>query len=1080
VAARTDVRLRATVLGSVQVEGRARTLVEPPGTLAKNLIVALVLGRGAVSVRGLIDDLWNDDPPRNEKAALQTLVSRVRAASADDLLVSASGGYALSTTAEQTDFGLAREHLARARAALAINDFAAAETEAGLGLDLWSGEPGSDLGESPLALQLADAAATLHFDLQSTRATARVELHDNAGALSDLESLVSRAPFDEDLQLLRLRATSAAGRRNDAVRMFGEFKSRLRDELGTSPSPELVAFNTNLLRDDETPKPSSRVTIGLRAAPNELVGRDKDISALGLLITESRLTTIVGAGGLGKTRLAQEVAARAAEKAPAVIVVELASVRSSEDVPIAFATTLGIRDPSGRLNRNDPGVRLDLRDRILTVLAERPTLLIVDNCEHLIDAAAHWVNDILESTSAVRVLATSRAPLAISAERVYQLDSLPTTTDDHTPGPAVTLFLERARAARPSVILPLDVVARLCTKLDGLPLAIELAAARVRSMSVEEIERRLANRFALLKGGDRAAPERHRTLLAVIDWSWNLLGESERRMLRRLSRFPDGFSADAARIVAGDESDFDASDDLDALVSQSLLSVAEDASTGSMRYRMLETVREFGDMALVDAGEDTCVTTGMYDWALSFARTMATKIDGAEQVRTFRLIRSEQDNLVAILRAAIADGRSDVVVVVFAILGYQWSLRGAHSEVVGLARAIVVATTDYTPDESDRELAAVSLAIVGATSLYGEFRVACVAISRVRKWVRGRPLRDGQLNAMVTLVLNIARPGTTVRLVAEYQQSPDPRVACFAHIVGTQVAENAGELDLAIATSHKAYELAVELQDTSSQGMSAHSLAQLYSQSGRPKDTLVWAQRAKEALVALDAKSDLQQLDWLVAANEISLGQFENATRIAEFFASQDQDSLGFDFVDLRSIGWAALGEIASAHGDHDEAARLTLTAADLFDAASQATAPWFFMVSSACIVMSVRAGTPGATTKLVRKSRTRLIVTHRMRPTHMDKPVMGAAILGPAVWLIDPNRNPSDTDIATGLELLILSRALGGRQDLPSLWGSPQLERAGELYGTDRIDALRTAVNDLPMESRALRAIELLRSIRV
>ncbi len=308
----------------------------------------------------------------------------------------------------------------------------------------------------------------------------------------------------------------------------------------------------------------SRSRIGLRTAPNALIGREYDLEAVEDLVATGRLTTILGAGGLGKTRLAQEIGNRAVHT-PAVIVLELASVRTGDDIGLALASTLGIREVrSTRIQSIDPNARVDLRSRILSMLAERETLLIVDNCEHIVDAAAAWVADILDSTTNVRILATSRAPLAISAERVYPLDSLtsglsPTDIVPSTPapadvsslGPAVALFVERARAARPAVVLPLDVVVRLCDRLDGLPLAIELAAARIRSMSVEEVERRLKNRFALLTSGERTAPERHRTLLAVIDWSWNLLTNPQRALLRRLSRFPDGFSAEAAEIVAG-------------------------------------------------------------------------------------------------------------------------------------------------------------------------------------------------------------------------------------------------------------------------------------------------------------------------------------------------------------------------------------------------------------------------------------------------------------------------------------------------------------------------------------------------
>ncbi|HWU60379.1 MAG TPA: BTAD domain-containing putative transcriptional regulator, partial [Microbacteriaceae bacterium] len=603
---RSDGRVRVAVLGPVLMSGRSGELVEAPGALGKNFIVALALAPGStLSVRGLVDDLWGENPPRNEKAALQTLVSRVRAVCAADLIVSTASGYGLIAALDQIDLTRASEHRDRARSAQASGDHVRAEREATEGLALWHGEVAAELADTELAGRLATAASAVRADLYRVRATARIDQGNHAAAAGDLEALVGLSPYDDGAQLLRMRSLAASGRRNDAIRSFAEFRNRMRDDLGTDPSRELVQLNAQLLHGEEDfPAAAQRVRIGLRSSPNELIGRDADVDAIAELLARSRLTTVLGVGGLGKTRLAQEIAQRAAHTVPAVIVVELASARTGEDVPLALASTLGIGEAAAsRLKRVDVGDRRDLRSRILAALAEQQTLLVMDNCEHIIDAVAAWVSDILDSVASVRVLATSRAPLQIAAEHVYALEPLSSVDSAESLPPAVTLFIDRARAARPSASLPVDTIARLCDRLDGLPLAIELAAARIRSMSVEEIERRIGNRFALLTGGDRTAPERHRTLLAVIDWSWNLLSESERRMLRRLSRFPDGFSAEAASIVAADSAGPDSAgpgsagpgsaamgradapdDDLESLVNQSLVSVADSSRTGSVRY----------------------------------------------------------------------------------------------------------------------------------------------------------------------------------------------------------------------------------------------------------------------------------------------------------------------------------------------------------------------------------------------------------------------------------------------------------------------------------------------------------------
>ncbi|MEY9851314.1 putative ATPase/DNA-binding SARP family transcriptional activator [Leifsonia sp. EB41] len=614
-------RPRVAVLGPVLVEDRTGALAEPSGTRGKSLIVALALAPGGRSVPALVDDLWDDAPPRQERAALQTLVSRVRTSSADGILESTPSGYALAVGAHGTDLNLAAHHLESARRALAAGAHGDALREADSGLALWRGEPGLELAGSRLGEELARTAAELRTELLAARARAARESGDSTTALADLHELLRVRPLDESLHAERIRALAAAGRRSDALLAFADLTEALRERLGTRPGPELVALNARLLaeedqrEDEREPTQPRRVRIGLRTAPNALVGREYDLEAVEDLVATSRLTTILGAGGLGKTRLAHEVGHRAIHT-PAVVLVELASVRTGADVELAFATTLGIREArTARLA--EPGAQLDLRSRILGLLSERETLLIVDNCEHIIDAAAAYVEDILSATPTVRVLATSRAPLAIGAERVYALGPLPSDDD----GPAVELFRERATAARPGVVLPPEAVARLCARLDGLPLAIELAAARTRSLSVDEIERRLGNRFALLTGGERTAPERHRTPFAVIDWSWNLLAASEQALMRRLSAFPDGFSAEAAEAVAGTGA-ASVLDDLDALVAQSLVTVSEDEDTGILRYRMLETVREFGDLELTAAGGATMCRP---EWTPGRSHSRATR-----------------------------------------------------------------------------------------------------------------------------------------------------------------------------------------------------------------------------------------------------------------------------------------------------------------------------------------------------------------------------------------------------------------------------------------------------------------------
>ncbi|MFT2815633.1 ATP-binding protein [Leifsonia sp. A12D58] len=1090
-----EARVRVAVLGPVLVEDRRGALVPPHGARGSALVQALALSRThALSGAALIDELWADEQPVNARAALQTLVSRLRAVAADGLIASTENGYRLATQPGTTDFDLARALRNRADS-LTATDPAAALALVEQALALWRAEPS----------ELPAPTVDIHRSLTRTRAALLATLGNDAAALVAWNALAEESPFDESVALERMRALTRLGRRGDALLVFSEFRSRLRDALGSSPSAALVSFNTRLLQDDGdgdgaaessaapglsvlAPAPA-QVLIGLRNPPNQLVGRDEDIRHIEHALTSTRLVTILGAGGLGKTRLAQELAHRSS--APAVIVVELASVGSDEDVTFALASTLGIseRMPGQRLA--DAPVN-DLRSLIIRQLSERETLLVVDNCEHVIDGAARWVSDILASTSTVRVIATSRSPLGIGSERVYPLEPLASTADGGTnggtaggtdtvggehQGPAVRLFCERARAARPGVALPIDTIARLCTRLDGLPLAIELAAARVRSMSVDEIERRLGDRFALLVGGDRAAAERHRTLQAVIDWSWNLLSPVEQAALRRLALFPDGFGEEAAHRVAllGVHTDDPAAvlDILDALVSQSLLGVHEDSMTGQLRYRMLETVREFGARELSRAGEDQVAQQAIFDWAESFSLSAFPRLDGHTQLEQYVQIRLEHDTLLWTLRQSLAADRPDVVASVFAVLGFYWNMRGNHSEVMSFAPNVLRVMRGYEPDARRAESTLASAILVATILLLEGNRNGAVALGTVRKLAaNGHPVSLRLATLARFLVRSSDRQGSVAELTT-MQISSDPSTALIGHLIGVQLAENDGDLDLAQRLGARAWQLATERGDVWISSMSAMLMGQLASQNNQPTDALGWIDRAAAGLSALSADEDVRQLLWMKGANLVSIGKLDEATAVFDGFSgiTAASPSSTPDGLDLRSVTMAGHAEIARARGRFDEGAALYLAAIQMHVTGRERTSPWFTMLGAALISAWVGDGTgePEQIAAHARVLRARVLAVHRARPGFVDKPVLGTAAIGYAVWAMTV---PAMAD--QGLELLALAEAIHGRQDLPVLHLDAHFFRVAAQFSAEQIAGMRAAAAALTLSERAMRAHEL------
>lgn len=657
--------------------------------------------RAGCSAARLLDGLWPEEQPENPTKALQVLVSRARSQLGGDTIAATATGYRLTLDAEAIDSSAVLLAATRAARAAHDGDHASALTYAEAGLAHWDGPPGDDAPDDPVST-LRAARATTYASLERARGLALARLGRHAEAAVPLTALAGGHPRDEEIlaELLRCEAVTASPAA--ALARYDAYRRALRDDLGTDPGPALRTAHQELLRDE-----APSVRRGIPYEPNPLLGRADDITAVAGLLRTWRVVSIVGPGGLGKTRLAQ-VAGREAEQ-KAVHFVPLAGVTRDDDVAAEVAAALGVGE----------AVHPDLLTRIAAALGPGPALLVLDNCEQVVRGAADLVRALVSLTRDVRVLTTSRAPLGLSSEAVYLLPELSLAT-------TVELFGQRARAARPGVELPDPAVEELCRQLDGLPLAVELAAARVRVMSVTEVARRLDDRFALLRGGSRDAPERHRTLLAVVDWSWHLLDPTGQRALRALSVFPDGFTADAAEQLLGD------SDVLEDLVDQSLLKAADTPS--GVRFRMLETVRQFSTAHRAQAGETEQVAGQFLVWAREFGLAHHTSVLQADSFVDLDPVRAEQDNLLHALRLALARGEAPTVVTCAAVLAGLWNIEPRYTRMASLIQETGHLLSHFRPEPALVEATRTAAALFASDLLllqgYGIPALRFVAVLR--------------------------------------------------------------------------------------------------------------------------------------------------------------------------------------------------------------------------------------------------------------------------------------------------------------------------------------------------------------
>ncbi|SEG77908.1 Predicted ATPase [Nonomuraea solani] len=1027
------------------------------GDRAQTLLAVLALhGRTGVSDERLVEELWPDEAPANPTKALQVVVSRTRAATGAEAVVRMPRGYRLGLPADQVDALLLAKLVEEAQTALGADDMTLARRRAEEGMALVGGPAGEGMGlvggpaeegmgggsdgATGAVAELRGAAAKWVAEARRVAAIARGRSGAHEGALPLLEAVAAERPYDEELLACLLRSEAAVRGAAAALERYARYRENLVERLGTEPGPELARVYAELLVADRP------VREGILFDGSSLLGRDGDIRAVHALLQTNRVVSIIGPGGLGKTRLAHVVGRNATQ--PVAHFVELVGVSSPEGVVGEVGSALGVRDSVSGRRTLTADQRADVRARIAQHLDQAPALLILDNCEHVIEAVADLVAFLTVTTRDLRVLTTSRAPLSIPAERVYSLGELPA-------GDAVELFRQRATAARPGVRIDEGLVEEVVARLDGLPLAIELAAAKVRMMSVEEIARRLADRFVLLRGGNRTAPDRHQTLLAVIDWSWNLLDEPQRRALRWLSLFGDGFTLAAAEDVVGP----DALRTVDALTEQSMLSVRE--TTHGFRYRMLETVREFGRMRLKEAGEEEPAQEAQRAWATAYALRYASELFSPAQFAAADALHAEESNLADLLRQAL--GRHDPVTTVqlLAGIGALWSIRGDHSRVFMHQRALTQVITGWMPPPHLVEMTRAAMLI----TLMNTMVVTDAGGGPVHDLLRRLPTSDAtdpRVAAIATVALASSEfvGADLARVLAELSRSSDRDVALAATQMSAHALENAGDVAGAIEAAERTLTMLSGEEGPWSIAIMRVELAQLVMQLGDRRRAVVHARAAIPVLSRIGATDDEIQLRAVLLTSALADGDLDTAeAELAEIRRIKDTEAVlgGVAMVSLCAAEVAlARGETATALAEY----RLAVERARdlrLPGMPTPASMPWTMMAESVALTAyAYYAGPEDVRFGEKLYSDVRGFDLLSVKNPVLDYPLCGAMLFALGAWgLLREAMAPRDA-----IGLLVLAERFAYNCAMPSM-SFEQIEPYAERAAPGMIAAVRAEYGD-------------------
>jgi predicted ATPase/DNA-binding SARP family transcriptional activator len=673
--------LSISVIGPVEVR-RAGRLISVPAGKTSELLVRLALEAGSpVRTDRLVEDLWGDDSVRTSRNTVQSKIAKLRRALGDPpVIVGGDGGYTLNVDPFDVDALAAPTRAAEAGALLDSGDDQGAADLCASTLQMFRGDLLAAAGDGDWVIPHRARLDEARMQLLETSCSARLRLGDSGDVIGDLEVAVTSHPYQESLWVLLITALYQAGRQADALAAYQRIRLRLAEELGLDPGRQLQLLEQQILIHDATIEPVRPATIridslvagNLPPISADLVGREAEIAALSELVANNRLVEVVGPGGIGKTAIAiatgRASSVREGQGPGGVWLARLETAVTANDVIDTLIAAVNVSGEAALYERLKGSV----------------ALVILDNCEHVVDAASELIVRLLDTAPGVRILCTSQVPLDIEGETLFELVPLAL-------GDAAELFTRRARAQRKNQRLAddQDAVIELCRSLDGLPLAIELAAARTKTLSIEEITRRLDDRFNVLNDPTSRRPERRRALKATIRWSYELLFPDDQRGLWALATFAGGAPLDAVESVL-ESLDVPAAAAIDVvgrLASRSLLIVDDDETSMRVRYRLLDSVRAFALEEMAAADMTDTAQAAHAAWFEQAARCSTQGVRSSQQSEHLAFARAERANIDAALAWSMVHDPLGALRIVNGF-GWAWVVlgdsRGAQRTVAAL------------------------------------------------------------------------------------------------------------------------------------------------------------------------------------------------------------------------------------------------------------------------------------------------------------------------------------------------------------------------------------------------------------